>query len=196
MINDLRCALLLLIFHCVDSGSWADHRDTAHIPLRCGSLKATASLLKTLLDCFTENGDISGCWSQTCLTVMYKILISIRVRLLLLVSVGDDSPDIRSSYRGCHMIGSGNMPFPRNMTLWHPRRSIDDPRWSLTALTRDPQGSKQPVPAVTRESAPLSVVWDAVGVSEFGRRASDPEGPLWRFHIPPICPRKQTHLVY
>lgn len=72
------------------------------------------------------------------------------------------SPDSRSSYRGCNMIGSGNMPFPCNMTLWHPWQSIDDPHWSLTTLTRDPQGSKQPVPAVTRENAPVSVVWDAV----------------------------------
>lgn len=72
------------------------------------------------------------------------------------------SPDSCSSYYACHMIGSVNMSFPSNMTLWHPWRSIDDPRWSLTTLTRDPQGSKQPVPVVTRESAPVSVVWDAV----------------------------------
>lgn len=39
---------------------------------------------------------------------------------------------------------------------------MDDPHWLLTMLTRDSQGSKQPVCIVTRESAHVSVFWDGV----------------------------------
>lgn len=35
-------------------------------------------------------------------------------------------------------------------------------RWLTLVTHRDPQGSEQPGPVVTRESAPVSVVWDAV----------------------------------
>lgn len=84
------------------------------------------------------------------------------------------------------MIGSVNMSFPSNMTRWHPWRSIDDSPWSLTALTRDPQGSEQPVPVVTRESDPVSVVWDAVlgFLGSAGGHETLYIRPLWRFHVP------------
>jgi len=60
------------------------------------------------------------------------------------------------------MIVSGNMPLPCEMTVGHTGRSIDDPRWSLSALTGEPRGSEQAAPAVTRGSAPVSAAWDAV----------------------------------
>lgn len=78
---------------------------------------------------------------------------------MILISIDAASwPASRSGYHDSRMIGSRNTPFPSNMTLWHPGRGIDVPRWSLTTLTRDPQGSRQPV---TRVGAPVSGVWDA-----------------------------------
>lgn len=80
----------------------------------------------------------------------------------------DERPDSRSGFRACRMIGSVNAPFPSNMTRRLPWRSIDDPRRSLTALTRRAAGEgrggeggqNQPVGAVTGESASFSQVWD------------------------------------
>ena len=60
------------------------------------------------------------------------------------------------------MTGSGNMPFPGRVTLGGPWQSVDDPCWSLTALTGDTQGSKHPVTTVTREPAPVLMFRDAV----------------------------------
>lgn len=63
------------------------------------------------------------------------------------------------------------------MVLGHSRRGVDDPRRSLTALTGTTGVLKQPVPAETRESAPVSPRCEAVmGLPEFSTRAPGP-GP-------------------
>lgn len=109
------------------------------------------------------------------------------------------SPDSRSSYDGCHMIGSSNMPFPSNMTLWHPRGSIDDPQWSLTALTSGPTRVRAACLCCNRrERSRFRGLRCSAGVSQFSRRAWDPVGQLSRFHVAKYGTekKKSTHLVY
>lgn len=95
------------------------------------------------------------------------------------------------------MIGSVNVPFPSNMTRQLPRRGIDDPRWSLTALTGDPRGSETACRRCNRrECSCFTGLRCCSAVSGFTRRAQDsPQRPLWRFHVAQYGPENRSSLM-
>lgn len=112
----------------------------------------------------------------------------------------DERPDSRSGFRACRMIGSVNAPFPSNMTRRLPWRSIDDPRRSLTALTRRAAGEGRlgggrggSKPACRRCNRRECFLFAGLrlrsAVSGFRTGAQEPESPIGRFHVASPAPR-------